>query len=191
MKNKKLEIFNVANGYRLYLILVGAMLFFCFFVYTHAYAKTNKGGIMKVTSSAFKDNTMIPSKYTCDGMDINPPLIVEDIPEKTKSLVLIVDDPDAPGGTWTHWVVFNIPYSGKKLEIKENSILGIQGWNDFRKVNYGGPCPPFGTHRYFFKIYALDIMLNLNKAATKQEVENAMRGHILASAELVGLYKRK
>jgi len=172
-------------------MLLPAILFLCFSVYMHAdTAKTRKGGVMKITSSAFQHNTMIPAKYTCEGMDINPPLLVEDIPEKTKSLVLIMDDPDAPRGTWIHWVVFNIPCSGKKIEIKENSIPGVQGWNDFRRINYGGPCPPSGTHRYFFRVYALDIMLNLKEGAKRQEVEDAMRGHILASAELVGLYKK-
>jgi len=173
-------------------ILLPVILFLCCSVcFSADNTKTKKGGAMKITSPAFQHNTMIPAKYTCEGMDINPPLVVEDIPEKTKSLVLIMDDPDAPVGTWIHWIVFNIPCTGKKLEIKENSIPGVQGWNDFRRVNYGGPCPPSGTHRYFFRIYALDTTLNLKEGAKRQEVEDAMKGHILASAELIGLYKKQ
>ncbi len=165
----------------------------CFLMVNTGDAKEKKmGGVaMRITSSAFQHNTMIPVKYTCEGMDINPPLLIDGIPEKTKSIVLIMDDPDAPVGTWIHWIVFNIPCTGTKLEIKENSIPGIPGWNDFRRVNYGGPCPPSGTHRYFFKVYALDTMLNLRKGAKRQEVERAMQGHILAQAELIGLYKRQ
>lgn len=146
------------------------------------------GGNMKLTSPEFENNKFIPKKFTCEGEDVNPALIIENIPKETKSLALIVDDPDAPMGTWVHWVVYDIqPVS----RIDENSIPGRQGLNDFRRKNYGGPCPPSGTHRYFFKVHALDKMLGLGEAAGKAELENAMDGHILDKAELIGLYKRK
>jgi len=146
---------------------------------------------MRITSPAFENNAMIPSKYTCDGADINPPLEFHDVPQNASSLVLIVDDPDAPVGTWVHWIVYNINPDCRI--VNENSIPsgGIQGLNDFRKYNYGGPCPPSGTHRYFFKLYALDCKLNLKGNVTKKDLEKEMEGHILAKAELIGLYKRK
>jgi len=134
------------------------------------------------------DGEHIPSKYTCDGYNVNPPLNIRGIPEGTKSLVLIVDDPDAPIGTWVHWVVWNIP---PKEEIGEDSVPGTEGLNDFRKHSYGGPCPPSGTHRYFFKVYALDTKLDLKRNSRKRDVERAMKGHILAQGQLVGLYSRR
>ena len=143
---------------------------------------------LRVTSLAFQSNSYIPAKYTCDGSNINPPLRVDDIPEGAKSLVLIMDDPDAPGGTWDHWVVWNISSTGI---IEENSVPGVEGWNSFGKRSYGGPCPPFGTHRYFFKFYALDAQLALPSGSRKKGVELAMKGHILGQGELVGLYKRR
>lgn len=143
---------------------------------------------MKITSPVFEHNQMVPAKYTCQGDDINPRLIVSQIPKETRSLALIVDDPDAPMGTWTHWVVFDIPLENS--EIKEDTIPGTQGYNNFGRNEWGGPCPPGGTHRYFFKIYALDTKLNLKEGAKKGEVERAMQDHILEKAELIGLYKK-
>lgn len=144
---------------------------------------------LKVTSSAFENSGMIPSKYTCDGIDVNPQLSIEGIPPKTKSLVLIMDDPDAPMGTWVHWVLWNIHIDG---EIEENNVPGgaVQGVNSGGEISYAGPCPPSGVHRYFFKVYALDAGLDLDEGATKKEVENAMKGHILAKGELIGKYSR-
>jgi Raf kinase inhibitor-like YbhB/YbcL family protein len=146
---------------------------------------------LKISSTAFSHNGAIPPKYTCDGADVNPPLAIENIPAEAKSLVLIVDDPDAPMGTWVHWVVWNIDSSVK--EIKENSVpLGAsQGMTDFRKQKYGGPCPPSGTHRYFFKLYALDTTLTIGPNSIKAVVESAMKDRILAQTELIGLYSRK
>ena len=141
-----------------------------------------------VKSPAFANNGFIPTKYTCDGEDVNPSISIEGIPDGTQSLTLIVDDPDAPMGTWDHWIVWNIPPSEK---IEENSVPGVEGLNDFRKHSYGGPCPPSGTHRYFFKIYALDTKLNLNANTRKKDLEKAMQSHILAKGELVGRYSRK
>lgn len=146
---------------------------------------------LSIESSAFPQNGMIPPKYTCDGPDVNPPLSIGNIPEKTKSLALIVDDPDAPRGTWVHWVIWNLGPGTK--EIPENSVPqgALQGTNDFRKQTYGGPCPPSGIHRYFFKLYALDAALSLKAGATKAQLEEAMKGHILGQAELLGRYGRK
>ena len=140
-----------------------------------------------ITSPAFENNELIPSKYTCDGTDVNPPLTIANIPETTKTLILIVEDPDAPSGLWIHWVAWNIPPTPS---IKEDSVPGTEGLNTNRKHAYHGPCPPSGTHRYFFKVYALDIKLDLGKNSGKKDVEKAMQGHILAKGELMGLYRR-
>jgi len=148
----------------------------------------DKGGTkMKLTSPAFEHNALIPKKFTGQGEDINPALIIDNIPEGTKSLALIVDDPDAPMGTWVHWVVYDVSVVSR---IEENSVPGKQGINDFRRKDYGGPNPPSGTHRYFFKIYALDTMLGLKEGVSKKDLEKALQGHILDKAELIGLYKR-
>lgn len=143
---------------------------------------------IKVFSSAFASNGSIPGKYTCDGENVNPPMEFEGIPEKAESLVLIVDDPDAPTKTFTHWIVWNIEPVAK---IEEDSIPGIEGINDFRKIGYGGPCPPSGTHRYFFRVYALDKNLELKAGAGRKELENGMIGHIVAEGELMGKYRKK
>lgn len=142
---------------------------------------------MKISSPNFQNNERIPEKYTCDGEDINPTIHIEDIPEGTKSLVLIVDDPDAPIGTWVHWVVFNIPPTNL---IEEDSVPGTEAMNNFERTSYGGPCPPSGVHRYFFKVYALDTELSLTEDATKDNVEDAMTDHILGKGELIGVYSR-
>lgn len=143
---------------------------------------------LKVSSSAFGDNAMIPAPYTCDGINISPPLDIEHIPEEAKSLVLIVDDPDAPSKTWVHWIVWNIPVTH---HIKENEVHGVEGINDFNKHSYGGPCPPSGTHRYFFKVYALNNLLELPQSADKVQLEKTMSEYIIGFGELVGLYKKK
>lgn len=145
---------------------------------------------MIISSPAFSHNGLIPRKYTCDGENINPPLSISDVPKNTTSLALIVDDPDSPSGTFTHWTAWNIDPSIK--EISENSIpkSGVEGMTDFRKIGYGGPCPGTGRHRYSFKLYALDNQIALSKSASKKDIEKAMTGHILAQAELVGLYQR-
>ncbi len=142
---------------------------------------------MKLTSPDFQNNKKIPIRFTGDGEDINPNLIIEEIPQNTKSLVLIVDDPDAPAGIWNHWIVFNI--SPNLKIIKENYIPGMQGRNSWSRIGYGGPKPPSGTHRYFFRIFALDVSLNLKEGSTRKELEEAMEGHILEKAELIGLYR--
>lgn len=146
---------------------------------------------MKITSSAFENSDSIPAKYTCDGNDINPPLIFSDIPENAQSLVLIMDDPDAPMGTWVHWIVWNIDPGARG--IPENSVPkgSIEGKTSWGRSGYGGPCPPSGTHHYFFKLYALDTQLDLSSDADKPQLEQAMQGHILAQAELIGPYQRQ
>lgn len=146
-------------------------------------------------SSAFEEGGTIPSKYTCDGKDVSPQLAWSSIPEGTKSLALICDDPDAPMGTWVHWVVYNLPPDMEELAEalpaqKSFENGSRQGINDFRKIGYGGPCPPGGTHRYYFKLYALDTVLDLEAGATKKQLLAAMEGHILARAQLMGKYKR-
>lgn len=143
---------------------------------------------LKITSPVFAHNSLIPAKYTCDGENVNPPLNINGFPEGTRSLVLIVDDPDAPMGTWVHWVVWSLP---PKATIEENMISETEGLNDFRRQQYGGPCPPSGTHRYFFKVYALDTVLELSPNSRKKDVEKAMSGHTLAKGEIVGLYRRR
>ena len=145
-------------------------------------------GELKLTSAAFENDAEMPSRYTCQGENVNPGLEISGIPEKAKSLALIVDDPDAPMGTWVHWVVWNIKPADR---IKENSVPGEQGINDFGKHDYGGPCPPSGTHRYFFKLYALDTELSLPGSSKKSDVEKAMKGHVLAQTQLIGLYKKR
>ncbi len=146
--------------------------------------------IMELTSPVFINNEQIPVKYGCDGEDVNPPLTIIGTPEKAKSLALIVDDPDAPTGDWVHWVLWNIPPQTK--QIAENSVPSgaKQGINDFGNLKWGGPCPPNGLHHYYFRLYALDTILNLPDGAGKKELLKAMEGHVLERAELVGLYER-
>lgn len=142
---------------------------------------------LAVRSPAFPDYGMIPALYTCEGENINPPLEIGDLSKSTKSLALIVEDPDAPAGTWLHWLVWNIPVSHV---IQEDHVPGEQGLNDFGKRNYGGPCPPSGMHRYYFKVYALDDLLELPSGTRRPAVEAAMRNHIVGFGETVGLYQR-
>jgi len=151
---------------------------------------------MHIHSNGFQQNEMIPSKYTCDGINVSPHLEWSEFPSETKSFALICDDPDAPSGTWVHWVLFNIPLTITQLPenflLKNKSIKGIPGGrNDFGKMEYGGPCPPGGIHRYFFKIYALDTFLNEKEGISAATLVKAMEGHILAKGDLMGKYSRK
>jgi len=150
--------------------------------------KTNN---MEIKSPEFQNGQYISSNFTCDGENINPVLEINKVPDLAKSLVLIVDDPDAPMGLWIHWTVWNI--NPKTAEISEGSIPegAIEGMTSFGRPGYGGPCPPNGTHRYFFKLYALDKELELSRSAGKEDIEKAMAGHVLSQAQLIGLYKRK
>jgi Raf kinase inhibitor-like YbhB/YbcL family protein len=150
----------------------------------------------ELTSTAFAHEEPIPQKYTCDGQDISPPLQWSDPPQGTQSLALICDDPDAPVGTWVHWVLYNLPAEARALpeavppqgELPDGSRHGQNSW---RRLDYGGPCPPSGTHRYFFKLYALDTILDLEVGEGKKQILQAMEGHILAQAELMGVYSRQ
>lgn len=144
---------------------------------------------LKLTSSAFEHNGKIPSKYTCDGEGINPAFEISGVDENAKSLVLIMDDPDAPSGVWDHWVKFNIATSTTEIK-KASEPKGTSGVGTGGNKDYFGPCPPDREHRYFFKLFALDIELELEEGATKKQVEKAMEGHILQQAELIGLYER-
>jgi len=164
-----------------------------------ALAPPEEGGperAFELTSTAFAAGEPIPQKYTCDGQDISPPLQWSDPPQGTQSLALICDDPDAPVGTWVHWVLFNLPAEARALpeavppqaELPDGSRHGQNSW---RRLDYGGPCPPSGSHRYFFKLYALDTVLDLEAGEGKKQVLKAMEGHILAQAELMGVYSRQ
>jgi Raf kinase inhibitor-like YbhB/YbcL family protein len=163
-------------------------------------AATNvaKGAAMPitVTSQAFQNMQPIPPKYTCDGQDISPPIAWKDVPPETKSIVLICDDPDAPVGTWTHWVCYGIPATVDSLpeDVPKKDSLpvgGCQGINSWLKLGYGGPCPPSGPHRYFFKVLALDVAMNLPSGKNRKDIEKAMRGHVIGQGELIGTYQRR
>ncbi|HYL09956.1 MAG TPA: YbhB/YbcL family Raf kinase inhibitor-like protein [Candidatus Acidoferrales bacterium] len=151
---------------------------------------------MKLSSTAFEPSGSIPRQFTCDGADLSPALAWSDAPAGAQSFALIADDPDAPMGTWVHWVLYDLPAAARDLAegvAKQGQLSSgaRQGRNDFGRIGYGGPCPPRGSaHRYFFKLYALDAKLNLKPGASKSDVERAMQGHILAHAELLGRYSR-
>lgn len=146
---------------------------------------------MNISSSTFQNGQMLPVKYTCDGEGVNPPLAITQVPENTKSLVIILDDPDAPSGDFVHWILWNI--NPKTSLITENSMPeeAVQGRNSAGKNSYFGPCPPMGIHHYHFKIYALDTVLELDASSKKSDVEDAMQNHVISFAEIIGLYKRK
>lgn len=179
------------------IILISVLLIVIFILSAILKTKNNddllgniKEGKMRLTT-VFANNEQIPSKYTCDGEDAAPELTISEVPPNAKSLVLIVDDPDAPLGTWVHWVLFNIPPSATKIDyynLPEGSKLGL---NDFGKAGWGGPCPPSGVHRYFFKLYAVDKTIDLLPGAKKTQVEKEIKNHVIEKAELIGLYKRK
>lgn len=141
--------------------------------------------------SVFEEGEEIPENYTCDGIDINPPLEIIDVPDGAKSLALIVEDPDAPDGTWVHWVIWNIPPNIGRIHEGVVPAGAVQGMNDFRKSSYGGPCPPSGKHRYFFKLYALDCALDISTASTKDDLIIKMNSHTIDTANLMGTYERK
>ena len=182
---------------KLILSLLTAMLLVSGMFYGTAFSK-DKVGELQITSPAFQHGGMIPTKYTCDGKDISPPLKLGAVPEGTKSIALIMDDPDAPGRTWVHWVLFNLPPETKELpeampaksKLDKGAIHGQSSWGR-RKTGYGGPCPPSGAHRYFFKVYALDKIIERNFRTTKVQLLKAIKDHILAKGELMGTYRRK
>jgi Raf kinase inhibitor-like YbhB/YbcL family protein len=151
---------------------------------------------LEIMSTAFSSGESIPTKFTCDGDDVSPPLQWSDPPQGTQSFALIADDPDAPAGTWVHWVLFNMPAESRSLpeSVSPDPDLtdgGRHGENSWGRLGYGGPCPPSGTHRYFFKLYALDSALDLAAGARKDKLLNAMEGHILGQTEVMGVYSRQ
>lgn len=154
-------------------------------------SKSQTASNFKLVSSAFAEGKTIPDKYTCDGANISPQLSWSGFPEKTKSFAIIMDDPDAPMGTWVHWVVYNIPSTTTSLEEKKNvaDIKAVDGLNSWDEKGYNGPCPPDGAHHYHFKLYALDKVLSQTKALTKDELLHAMKGHILGETALIGLFR--
>ncbi len=183
MKSKRILILILLLG-----VLVSGAILFLSRKNTHQDAVFKKSLGMMLSSGAFTNNSKIPAKYTCDGENVSPPLEISEVPVNTKSIVLIVDDPDAPVGDWVHWLVWNISASVTVIEgaLPEGAI---QGKNDFGNNSYGGPCPPGGTHRYQFKLYALDTTLNLPEETRKGQLEKAMEGHVLDKATLTGLYR--
>jgi Raf kinase inhibitor-like YbhB/YbcL family protein len=160
------------------------------------FAQAQGGRSMEISSSAFSEGGTIPKKFTCDGPDLSPALSWRGAPANAQSFAFIMDDPDAPVGMWVHWVLYNLPANAKDLPegVEKTEQLpngALQGRNDFRKIGYGGPCPPAGKpHRYFFKLYALDRKLDLKAGATKGELEAAMKGYILGQTQLIGRYGR-
>jgi len=162
-------------------------IFIGIFVLLGLIAIGDRAMAMKLESPEFNNNEFIPKKFTCRGENINPALTIKDIPGGTKSLAIILDDPDAPGGNWVHWVMFDVSVISK---IEENSAPGKQGINDSGRKRYDGPCPPSGIHRYIFKLYALDAKLNLEEKISKADLERAMVGHVLDMAELIGLFSK-
>lgn len=189
MTNRIYRICILIAAFTVYLLVLSDF----FGLSTIAIAGGNK---MKITSSAFEEGGMIPRKYTCDGSDVSPPIKWDNVPEGTKSIALIYDDPDAPVGIWIHWVIYNIPPETRELDenVPREETLSNgtkQGKNDWGRIGYGGPCPPGGTHRYYFKLYALDTEPDLEPGPTKKKLLNAMEGHILVEGQLMGKYKRQ
>ena len=178
----------------LYIIFLSVIIF----NFNYIFAIKNKKGFamdFKLRSLMFEDGGLIPKEFTCEGDNISPPLLWTGQPEKTKTYAIICQDPDSPVGIWVHWIIFNIPSSLTRLPsgiplIEKMSDGTMQGKNDFKKLGYGGPCPPSGTHRYFFSMFALDTKLYLPKDATKKDLVNGMQGHVLAQAQLIGKYQR-
>ena len=180
---------------KLIVFLLGSFLFFNFGQKSDKSNQSTGGKTMQISSPAFDEGAMIPPKYTCDDLDISPPIKWSEAPEGKKTFALICDDPDAPMCTWVHWVIYNIPADSNELAenlpATENLPDGsLQGRNDFGRIGYGGPCPPGGTHRYFFKLYALDVKLDVTAGMTKSELLSAVEGHVLAEGQLMGRYKR-
>jgi Raf kinase inhibitor-like YbhB/YbcL family protein len=177
---------------RLFFLFIGVLLFMVILSVSFGASQDSGKGIkLKVTSPAFENNKTIPSKYGCDGSNVNPSVKIENIPPEAKSLALVFDDKDAPQGTYVHWVLWNIDPSVR--EVLENSVPegAIQGTNDFKKNTYGGPCPPTRPHKYAWIVYALDVRLDLEPKSGKADLEKAMEGHIIAQGQLMGVYKRE
>jgi len=176
------------------LLLMLALLFLAIFSNMKAFgeekATEKKMQPIDVSSTAFSDGGMIPEKFTCDGENVNPPIEIKNVPKGTKSLALIVDDPDAPIGTWDHWLMWNLDPKTAKVQENATPPQAKVGKNDYKKMAYGGPCPPFGEHRYYFKVYALDKELDLPKGEKRKALERAFKDHIISEGKMMGRYKR-
>jgi Raf kinase inhibitor-like YbhB/YbcL family protein len=186
-----LSDFFLFVGGRMRRLQISIVVFLQVFLFSFAMGQTvKKVDELKIFSPAFENGGKIPQEYTCDGKNVNPPLKIENAPSNAKSLALVFDDIDAPKGTYVHWVIWNIDPGLK--EMREDSVPEgvVQGVSDFKKRNYGGPCPPGRAHKYIFRIYALDTLLRLNPDSTKKDLEKAMEGHIISRAQLTGFYKR-
>ena len=180
---------------RRYVALMGIAWVSALLLQAHSDLRAQQKAKFEIKSAAFQNNSSIPSRHTCDGANLSPALSWTDPPGGTQSYAFIMDDPDAPGGTFVHWVVYNLPASARQLPegVPRNDDVqgGLQGVNDFPQTGYGGPCPPPGKpHRYFFKLYALDTKPDLPAGARKKDVEQAMKGHVLAESQWMGRYKR-
>ncbi len=174
-------------------VCAGLLIFYLHAKQNEKYQKPlpiHSDSMIQIYSSAFLQGEDIPKKFTCRGDNVNPPLSFDRIPESAKSLVLIVDDPDAPMGVWTHWLVWNI--DPKADHINEHTVPdhAVSGTNDFGTESYGGPCPPFGTHHYYFRLYALDTVLSLPKGSKRKELEKVIQGHVLEQGELMGIFSK-
>lgn len=190
MINVRKKMFLEVNEFNFMISLL--LLVWISGVSNFAYAVSPRETTFVLQSSAFENESSIPAKYTCQGSDISPPLSWKGAPANTKSFALIVDDPDAPGGTWNHWLIFNIPpethaLSENLTSLPQGALMGKNSWGN---NSYNGPCPPQGVHRYFFKLYALDAVLTLSKDASKNEIEKAMKENSVGKAELMGKYKK-
>jgi Raf kinase inhibitor-like YbhB/YbcL family protein len=155
-----------------------------------ALAQSARETPMKISSPDFNEGGSIPPRFTCDGENVNPSLRISGVPAGAKSLVLIVDDPDAPAGVWTHWLMWNLKTELKEIAVNSVPTGAVQGLNDFHRNDYGGPCPPSGTHRYFFKLCALDTVLELPSSCSRKALDQAMRGHVVAETTYMGRYER-
>jgi Raf kinase inhibitor-like YbhB/YbcL family protein len=168
-------------------LIIGGAVGMLFVAITSFAAGTDR---MTIASPAFPQGGNIPSRFTCDGSNVSPPLQISGVPVKAKTLVLIADDPDAPGGLFSHWLIWNIAPQNNSI-AEGTQPKGTQGTNDFGNPGYGGPCPPSGTHRYYFRVFALDRELALSPGAKRRQLDSAMKGHVIAQGELIGRYSRK
>ena len=196
----KAQMKNQITSKGVLVILILGLMIYAFFSMSSTKSVQRKEVKQMTILSAFKDGDLIPKKYACEGQDINPEIVVSNVPEGAKTIAIICEDPDAPIGTFVHWVLWNFPVNGSSVKIPEGIRKveklpdgTMQGYNDFGKIGYNGPCPPkgHGVHHYHFKVYAVNNVLELKGKITKKELEKALSGKILAQAEIIGLYERK
>lgn len=184
---KNINMKKIWVGIFLVIVVVATIYFF----YKHNSLQLVVSKTMKLSSSAFQNGNQIPPQYTCDGIDINPPLTIDGVPSGAKSLALIVDDPDAPSGNWVHWLLWNIPADAKNISEHFTPNGTVEGTTSFGKTGWGGPCPPSGVHRYVFRLFALNAQINLPSSANRTQLEDSMQGHVIDRTELLGTYIRE